>query len=570
MDFNITVRTMKKSLSLFLAVSLMLLPLPRMANASSGFEEIQILKGDIYTVTTKGLQRVSVTDPNVADITDAKPEQVVIVGQQAGQTVVFLWDESGKRSFLVRVLSEDLGLIKAKIKNILDNSGVTGVKVEYNDIEGKVMLSGSVPEDQLALINSTAAAFPGNVLNLVQKEEVEDMVQIDMQITELSTTLSKAMGVQWATAKGTGDSLGMFTPGIGEYNVPQTGRVQDLFKLGDFVRTGEIMARVNMLISEGKAKILSKPRLVVRSGKEATFQVGGEIPLTSVTSDTASNKVTQNTTFKSYGVSLAITPTIKKGKVDLLLNTEISDVDAATTETLKLDFAFLTRSAQTQLLMNDHQTIVMAGMIKKNHSETKERVPFFGSIPIIGALFRNTSSPSDKDTEVVISLTSTILRATPRVDEARPVAAAPKDAGTAMSSDEALVLGSGRNNHRLAVIAKNAADVPVTISEDLKPYAQSVQQRVSSAIAYPYEAQENRWQGTVKLALVIRKDGSLRDVFVKESSGYDVFDQDAVNTAQILAPYGTFPSGITQDEITVTLPIVYSLDAFLKNVAKRK
>ena len=59
-------------------------------------------------------------------------------------------------------------------------------------------------------------------------------------------------------------------------------------------------------------------------------------------------------------------------------------------------------------------------------------------------------------------------------------------------------------------------------------------------------------------------------MFVKEGSGYDVFDQDAVNTAQILAPYPSFPAGMVQEEITITLPIVYNLDAFLKNVAKRK
>jgi protein TonB len=120
------------------------------------------------------------------------------------------------------------------------------------------------------------------------------------------------------------------------------------------------------------------------------------------------------------------------------------------------------------------------------------------------------------------------------------------------------------------VLTKNAAGLPVTIPATIEPYARSVQEKISSAIAYPYEAQENGWQGTVKLSLVIRKDGSLRDAVIRESSGYDVFDKDALNTAQILAPYNPFPESIAEEQLTITIPIVYSLDSFLKNVAKHK
>lgn len=119
------------------------------------------------------------------------------------------------------------------------------------------------------------------------------------------------------------------------------------------------------------------------------------------------------------------------------------------------------------------------------------------------------------------------------------------------------------------VISKEPLPAPVvstpgTVSEK---YAVSVQQKILSAIAYPYEAQEKGWEGVSKLTLVLKRDGTLQSVLVKESSGYEVFDQDAVNTAQILAPYAAFPSDIEADEMTVIIPIVYSLNGFLKNVA---
>ncbi|MEI6438046.1 MAG: TonB family protein [Candidatus Omnitrophota bacterium] len=556
---------MKKCLCLFLAACLMVLPVPRVNAESGGFEDITILKGDVYPIATKGLQRVSVTDPNVADITDAKPDQVTVVGQLAGQTVVFLWDDSGKRSFMVRVLSDDLGLIKARIEKILANSGVTGVKIEVNDLEGKVMLTGYIPEDKLAILNSVADGFQGSVLNLVKKEEIEDMIQLDMQITELSSTLTKTLGVDWTNAFS-------YT----EQTPPTTYKAKDLFKIGGFARTPALVAKVNALVSEGKAHVLSKPRLVVRNGKEATFLVGGEVPIKTTTATaSAGGSQTTSTTFKSYGISMGATPTIKEGKVDLLLNVEISDIDNATKDLTSGDVAFTTRTAQTSLFLEDKQTIVLAGMIKKHDSNSTNRVPFVSKIPLIGVLFRSSAQPED-ETEVVISITPTIIKVRKDVGVAEaPVApvvvpVVRSQALMSVTPDERIVIDSARRDANLPVITKNAAGVPVTIAAGLKPYAEAVQQRVSSSIAYPYEAKENRWQGTVKLALVIRKDGSLRDVFVKESSGYDVFDQDAVNTAKVLAPYSPFPAMLTQDEITVTLPIVYSLDQFLKNVAKRK
>ncbi len=563
---------LRKMLSLLLMLCLVPVQAPgaAMAAGSGAFEEVQLLKGDFYSIPTKGLQKVSLTDPNIADINDAKPDQVVLMGQQPGQTVLFIWDNSGKRTIIVRVLAEDLELIKARIRGLLDNAQVEGVVAEVNNLEGKVLLTGTVPADKKEGLNTAIEQFSGNVINMIKIEENEDLIQIDMQITELSTTLSKALGVDWTT--GTTAGVGAFLFQENGVNQPSvTGRQMDAFKIGDFNRSsGLLTAKINALVSEGKGHVLSKPRLVVKNGKEATFIVGGEIPIKSVTTNAAGGTATENTTFKSYGVSLAITPTIKEEKVDVTLTIEISDVDG---KQLGSDTAFLTRSAQTQLYLNDRQTIVMAGMIKRRKDRVVHRIPILGSIPVVGWLFKSEASPTqDEDTEVVISMTPTIIKSAKKKStfpESAPAASVvlPSPAlGTLKSMGEA----SARNNQKLPVITKNVAEIPVTIAPELKPYAQQVQQKISSAIAYPYEAQENGWQGTVKLGLVIRRDGSLRDVFVKEGSGYDVFDQDAANTAQILAPYAPFPDGMAQEEVTITLPIVYNLDVFLKNVAKRK
>jgi len=73
MNININGDRMKKLICLFLTVCLIPLYVPTATAAAIGaFDEVQLIKGDVYTIPTKGLQRVSITDPNVADISDAQ------------------------------------------------------------------------------------------------------------------------------------------------------------------------------------------------------------------------------------------------------------------------------------------------------------------------------------------------------------------------------------------------------------------------------------------------------------------------------------------------------------------
>ena len=550
------------------------------AIAESSYDEIQVLKGDIETIRTNNLKRVSITDPAIADINDARAKAVEVIGLEPGQTVLFIWDDMGKRTVVIRVVTEDLGLVKKRVQSLLESAGIPGLMINENNYEGKIVVTGDVPDGKADVLKSLIEPFGDRVINLTQKQKMEDLVQIDMQVTELGTTLTKELGVDWGAETATSEHLALtYTENTPTTNIPkQNGSFKDLFKLGDFSRTPALVAAVNALITEGKAKVLSKPRLVVVSGKEATFLVGGQVPIKSITTSASGTSSTQNTTFKDYGVSMAITPVIENGKmISILLNVEISEVDA-TNKSSDGTPAFLTRTAQTQLMMEDRQTIVLAGMIKSRTGEEIRRVPFLGSIPLVGALFRSKKTPTaNTETEVVISITPTILRAIKEkvaakqaatekiVTENPPAPQAPVLEPPVKSEEKAEI----SKVTPPAIVAAPATPLPVvsTPGSASEKYAISVQQKILSAIAYPYEAQEKGWEGTAKLTLVLQRDGTLQSVVVKESSGYEVFDQDAVNTAQILAPYAAFPSEIEADQMTVTIPIVYSLDGFLKNIA---
>ncbi len=510
---------------------------------SGAYTEIDILKGDIETIPTENLKRVSITDPRVADINDARAESVEIMGIETGQTVLFIWDDTGKSTIIIRVVQEDLVLLQKRIEKLLKSAGVDGLDVKVSKEEGKVIIAGRVRDDKSDVAKKLLEPFSERIINFTQKHREDKLVQIDVQVTELSTTLTKELGIDWGN-----NVYGYRENHVAtDTHIPrQNGSFRDLFKIGDFSRTAALTATVNALIQQGRAKILSKPRLVVVSGKEATFLVGGQIPIKETTTSASGGSQTETVTFKDYGVNMAITPTIDESQaINVLLNVTISDIDSS--KPAGDDIAFLTRSAQTQLVMEDHQTIVLAGMIRRNRNQMTSRVPYLSKIPLLGMLFRYThTNPSNEDTEVVISITSTILQSE-KNKQVKTVAP-----------------GTGVDARSYSFMA------PAPVLSQAAPtmfdaYAVSVQQKIGSAIAYPFEAQEKGWEGIVKLALIIQKDGMLKSVVVKDSSGYEVFDQDAVNTAQILSPYAAFPQGLEHDEVSLTIPIIYSLEAILKN-----
>jgi pilus assembly protein CpaC len=512
---------------------------------SSTTKDIYMIKGELVNITVSSLTRISITDPEVADIVNASDKEILVIAKTPGQTILFVWDEHGKRPIVLHVYSQNLEMAKERLSDLLKEAEISEASVSISDKEGKVIVSGGIPEEKKVKFEQIIAPFADSIINFSEQEENKDLVQINLQITELSTTLFKALGIDW-TAGGS-DGLTLRYP----ETLPTTdGSVGDLFKIGDFNRTSALLATVNALIKEGKGKILSQPKLVVVSGQEASFLVGGQIPIRTTTSSTTATQ--ENVSFKDYGISMTITPKITKGKLDITLNTEISDIDSA--NAVGQDVAFTTRSAQTKLYLNDGQTIVLAGLIKKNRGESISRVPFVSKIPVVGLLFRNKATPSaDTDTELVISLTPHILtdrsaeEKSAREKKETEINPAPiEDSVSSLNLTEA---------SPSPVVMQPKPSLPTNMAE----YARTIQNKMLEAIHYPSEAQTYGWEGTVKLGLLILKDGTLALATVKESSGYDVFDQDAVETAKRVAPYDQFPSDTDLQDLEVTIPIVYSL-----------
>jgi pilus assembly protein CpaC len=507
-------------------------------------DEVIMIKGDLQTLPVHNPTRISIVDPDIADILDVKDTEILLIAKKDGETPLFIWEEEGKRMIMLRVVLGDLEGIKQRLQRLLSTMDIPGVNAEINTTEGKIILSGYVPEARKEDFDELVKPFEDHIWNMVKKQEIQDLIQIDMQITQLDTTLAKSLGILWTTSDTPDDSTNFIL------NYPETlpefdGSAGDWFKVGRFNRTSEIQFTVDALIQEGKARVLSQPKLVVVNGEQASFLVGGQVPIRTTTQ--SESGLQENVSFKDFGVNMQITPTIKESdKIDVQMNVEISDVS----ESLRAgdDVGYTTQTATTRLLLDDKQTIIIAGLIKHNQSETINRVPFVSKVPIFGLLFRHKTTPETSQ-ELVISLTPTIVNRN-RSGKVKKS----KDEG-----QEYTTRATFNQTIRTKTGSPTVEPYYIGISKDMAGYVENVQRKISKSITYPEAGRPYGWEGTAKLNLLILRDGTLAYAVVQESSGYEALDSEALKIAKSLAPYEPFPANSEIPELNISVPIVFSL-----------
>lgn len=167
-------------------------------------------------------------------------------------------------------------------------------------------------------------------------------------------------------------------------------------------------ATLEFMKGVGETRILSSPQMTVLHNQEAKFMVGSREAFLTVketlgdTRDTVSEEVE----FVDVGVTLAVTPEInRKGFVKMNIRPEVSSV-SRTIETKAGSRIPIVETAnlETSVLVKDGHTIVIAGFIREEESKDREKIPFFGDIPLVGNIFRSASDGYAKR-ELVIFLT---------------------------------------------------------------------------------------------------------------------------------------------------------------------
>ena len=246
----------------------------------------------------------------------------------------------------------------------------------------------------------------------------EKVVAVDVQFAAVSSSTLKALGFSFSKLAGDLQGAvispsGVNSAGFGgnglslETSVP----IQSAFNLFLSARNHGIGAVLSALSSNGLSQLLAQPTLLVRSGEQASFLAGGEFPVP-VPQNTGGNGNTLSIEYKEFGVRLSVTPyVLSSDHIVLKLAPEVSELDYGNGVQLQgyVVPGIRRRSAETTVELGNGQSFVIAGLNYTNSAITKDKVPFLGDLPVLGAFFKRQQNQKERQELIIV--------ATPRLVE---------------------------------------------------------------------------------------------------------------------------------------------------------
>ncbi|UCG39346.1 MAG: type II and III secretion system protein [bacterium] len=306
--------------------------------------------------------------------------------------VTLVADALGNVLNLCTLHPEALRYAASHLNTVLENNRISGVTLS---VLGKGLLLTGVTLEQgdLDRIRRICEALHIPLVDGTRPSKADPrMVLFEVSFTEVNTDAFREIGVKWPASSPLADPSGM-----------RIGRLSPAQNL-------EIV--IEHLIHEGKARIISRPRLVCGSGRVASFQAGGEIPI-----PRSDEEGRLSVTWKPYGIILEVEPILDaEGLIHTGIRSEVSMVDQA--NAIEGIPGILTRRVETHLSLTLRQTVVLSGLVHSDDAERITKIPLLGDIPVLGELFRSRSFQK-RETELVVFLTPMALGDNPLFENDR-------------------------------------------------------------------------------------------------------------------------------------------------------
>jgi len=292
-------------------------------------------------------------------------------------------------------------------------------------------------DDTNALIISAQPDILKSLESVISQLDIRRaQVLVEALIVEISDKLARDLGVQFLFT-GDGESSPVATQRFGNLNPDlistigsetiddsttssnmQTRAANSLLALDGLAvgvaryrADGDSFATIlNLIASDGDSNVLSTPSIMTMDNEESSIVVGQEIPITTGETLSGSNSNPfRSVTRQEIGVKLTVKPQINEGNaVKMHINQEVSSIFGPLGE-MSTDLITNKRNIKTTVLVEDKETIVLGGLIDDDVQESIKKVPVLGDIPLLGRLFKTTSTSRTKR-NLMVFLKPTIVR----------------------------------------------------------------------------------------------------------------------------------------------------------------
>lgn len=358
---------------------------------------------------------IVVGDEKIADAQPMTDKTLYIIGKSAGTTTVNLFSDDKRSLGAIQIeVGQDVSDMAVAIRQVAPKA-----RIEIGSINGKIRLSGHVKDAATlaSIVEVTQQYGPDAIINAVTIDDSEQ-VNLSVRILEAKRNSGRDLGVSFRSKNGSGTSrvgTGIATTTKDDDNNPVvlgdgdliSGLLSTANPFGALItRIIDSNVKVDLIIealeSKGLVRLLAEPNLTTVSGETASFNAGGEVPIRSVNSQGEIEII-----FKQFGVNLNFTPVVlDDGKIHIKLAPEVSDLTGFTPAG---DPIFTNRKLATVVNLRDGQSFAVGGLLSSKNTRLQDQVPWLGQVPIIGTLFKNSSTQKE-ETELVVIVTPHLVR----------------------------------------------------------------------------------------------------------------------------------------------------------------
>ncbi|MCG3112489.1 MAG: type IV pilus secretin PilQ [Candidatus Manganitrophus sp. SB1] len=345
---------------------------------------------------------------------------------------------------IIRVMKSPFGEGEADLATKIIPIHFGSAKEMQESVKGLLTKKGSLTID----VRTNALVVRDYAWNMAKINEVvkeldskTPQVMIEARIVEVNANFTRELGVQWGGAyesdrfqvtgatRGTTSTTGSnaLTGGAGlsgnnfAVNLPAAVGIGSGGGLGfTFANAGsslQLDLQLSAMEDTGRGKILSNPRVLTLNNKEAKISSGTEILIpttsilstaTSATETTAGATTTTGVTVIDAKLELTVTPHITPDN-QILLHVKTEKKDPDFNRQVQNIPPLTTRTAETDLLVGDNETVVIGGIYTRNESHGEKSVPWLSKIPILGWLFKKETK-MDIQNELLIFITPTVYK----------------------------------------------------------------------------------------------------------------------------------------------------------------
>ena len=355
---------------------------------NSSVERMEMTASTSRILTIDGkFSRAQVNNPEVLSVTPLAANELQISALKPGVTQIHLWDDT-KRIYSVDVAV--YGDVQELQMALQDQFPYSSIRVyRYSN---SLILSGYVDRpDHVSSIVRLSEDYAPKIINNMKVGGVQQIL-LNVQVMEVSRTKLRDMGFDFANFNGNDAIVSSISGLIASSTLspgavtPVGGNAGDTVRFGIVDGSNSFFGFLRLLRQNNMAKILAEPKLVTVSGRPASFNVGGEIP---VPVPQSLGSVTIE--YKKYGTQVDFLPIVLgNGNIRLEVRPRISELDPSNAILVNgsLVPGLKERMIDTGVEMKAGQTLALAGLVQNRIEATNRGIPVLADMPWLGAAFR--------------------------------------------------------------------------------------------------------------------------------------------------------------------------------------